>query len=236
MGGGSENITMNKSCPKEVPSISKIVIDISSTKVNDFVNNKVTSTNEICRTEIHPITNIQDNLFPANKLKSAIINKNLVQNKKRCIIDLLNITEVLTNKKSLTTQEYNSKWRSTCNLLKNITYTAEPISNPYSPPCAPLAPFQPREPVKKIWHIEPNEIQLTEQYMAQATVMIDNDQPNTFMPDCNNRFTHFPSDVLSLQNRTCLTGTIMDTFLYCMTINVADGSSNDTMNVFNTSF
>jgi Ulp1 family protease len=24
----------------------------------------------------------------------------------------------------------------------------------------------------------------------------------------------------------------MDTFLYCMTINVADGSSNDTMNVF----
>jgi hypothetical protein len=132
------------------------------------------------------------------------MNKNLVKNKKRCIIYLLKTTEVLINKKSLTTQEYSSKWRSTCNLLSNTTYTAEPISHPNSPRCTPLAHFEPREPEhiiwKKIWHIEPNKIQLTEQYLAQSTFMIDNDQPNTFMFDCNNRFTHFPSNVLNLQN------------------------------------
>ena len=83
---------------------------------------------------------------------------------------------------------------------------------------------------------EPNGIQLTEQYLAQATAMIENDQSFTFMPDCNNRFTHFPSDALSLQNNNWLTGTIIDTFLNCMTTNVADGSTNNTMNVFNTSF
>ena len=101
----------NKSCPTEVPSITKIIIDISSTKVNDIVNDndKAILTNETCPTEVPPITNLQDNLFPANKLKTAIINKNLVKNKKRCILDLLNTTEVLTNKISLTTQEHSSK-------------------------------------------------------------------------------------------------------------------------------
>ena len=102
---------MNKSCPAEVPSITKIVIDISSPKVNDIVNDndKVILTNEICPTEVPPISNLQDNLFPAKKLKTAIMNKNLVKNKKRCIIYLLKITEVLINKKSLTTQEHSSK-------------------------------------------------------------------------------------------------------------------------------
>ena len=48
----------NKSCPTEVPSITKIIIDISSTKVNDIVNDndKAILTNETCPTEVPPIT------------------------------------------------------------------------------------------------------------------------------------------------------------------------------------
>jgi Ulp1 family protease len=66
--------------------------------------------------------------------------------------------------------------------------------------------------------------------------MIDNDLPNLFMPDCNNIFTHFPSDALSSKINSCLTGTIMNTFLTCMTLNVADGTCDNSINVLNTSF
>ena len=61
-------------------------------------------------------------------------------------------------------QEYNTQWRNKFNLLTNTTY------------------FTWNNQLEKIWHIAPNEIQLTEQYLEQATHMIDNDQPNSFMP------------------------------------------------------
>ena len=182
---------MNEKYPTEEPKITKINIDLNSTTVKKMDFKNVSIVRDEAKT---------------------------ILNKKRQLTDLSENTDFFANKKSFTTEEYNSRWRSTYNLLSNSTDIDERIQ------------------LRNVWHTQPNDIQLTEQYLIQATAMIENDQPFTFMPDCNNKFTHFPSDALSLQNNNCLTGTIMDTFLKCMTTNVADGSTNNTMNVFNTSF
>ena len=171
-------------------------------------------------TNLTPVTEIVNEIKNFNKEKEEItkVSNTIIHNKNLLHINLLNTSEDATGSKKYLTQEYNTQWRNKFNLLNNTTYSTTDSQ------------FQ------KIWHIAPHHIQMTEQYMEQATAMIDNGQPNSFMPDYNSRFTHFPSDALSLRNHTWLTGTIMDVFLYSMTINVTDGTIIDAINVFNTSF
>lgn len=89
---------------------------------------------------------------------------------------------------------------------------------------------------RKVWQIDNNEIQLTEEYMILATNMFNAGFINSFMPDSIQRFTHQPSDVLSLRKKEWLTGTIISTFLSCMILNVNDGTINYSTNILNHTF
>ena len=140
---------MNEKYPTEEPKITKINIDLNSSTVKKM--------------------NLKNFSIVRDEAKTIL-------NKKRQLTDLSGNTDFFANKKSFTTEEYNSRWRSTYNLLSNSTDIDERIQ------------------LRNVWHTQPNDIQLTEQYLIQATAMIENDQPFTFMPDCNNKFTHFPSD------------------------------------------
>ena len=170
-------------------------------------------------TKLTPVLEIINNLknFDSKNNEISTIPDTVKHNETLLHIDLLNTSEDSTKLIKYSMQEYNTQWRNKFNLQTNTTYFTG-------------------NQLEKIWHIAPNEVQLTEQYLEQATHMINNDQPNSFMPDYNSRFTHFPSDALSLRNHTWLTGTIMDVFLYSMTIDVTNGNINDAINVFNTSF
>jgi hypothetical protein len=61
---------MNKSCPSEVPSITKIIVDISSTKVNDILNDN----NKSCPTEVPSITKII--IYISSTKVNDIVNDN----------------------------------------------------------------------------------------------------------------------------------------------------------------
>ena len=140
-------------------------------------------------------------------------------NIKRSIIDLSDsITDSSKENINFSTNQLQVSWRSTCNKFSNM-----------------VTPINDSER-RKVWQIDNNEIQLTEEYMILATNMFNAGFINSFMPDSIQRFTHQPSDVLSLRKKEWLTGTIISTFLSCMILNVNDGTINYSTNILNHTF
>lgn len=87
-----------------------------------------------------------------------------------------------------------------------------------------------------VWQITNAEKNITEQYYLLAQNMLENNLTHDNMPNYMEKYCHFSGDVLSLKRHNWLTGTIIDTFLLTIDVDINTGEQKNVMNILRTGF
>jgi Ulp1 family protease len=133
-----------------------------------------------------------------------------------------NIINLLHNEDdvNIPAEHFNSYWRQM--YAEHIRHHAN-IHAPYAHP-------------DHIWMLTEEQMNITELYYLQAQNMITSNLINVFMPNYMMKYTHEPSDVISMQRHNWLTGTIIDLFLLSIDVDIATGHQKHFMNILGTAF